>query len=76
MDAGGEEAIAAGDVELTTTPLGKWLWREELMAKALETWPLDVIEEALGAEAEGVLPHALRTAEMRVRLPDAELAVC
>lgn len=70
-----KEAIAAGEVELMTTPLGKWFWREELMAKALETWPLDVIEEALGAEAEGVLPHALRTAELRVRLPRHHVAM-
>jgi hypothetical protein len=69
------DAIASGDVELMTTPLGKWFWREELMAKALETWPLDVIEEALGAEAERVLPYALRTAELRVRLPRHHVAM-
>ena len=69
------DAIAAGDVELMTTPLGKWFWREELVAKALETWPLDIIEEALGAEAERVLPHALRTAELRVRLPRHQVAM-
>ena len=58
-----------------TTPLGKWFWPEELMAKALETWPLDVIEEALGDDADGVLPHALRTAELRVRLPRHHIAM-
>jgi hypothetical protein len=63
------EAIDSGDVELMTTPLGKWFWRHELMSKALETWPLDVIEEALGADADGVLPRAIRTKELRVRLP-------
>lgn len=62
-------AIDAGDVELMTTPLAKWFRREELMSKALETWPLDVIEDALGPDAERVLPQALRTAELRVRLP-------
>jgi hypothetical protein len=40
-----------------------------MMAKALEIWPLHVIEEALGAEADGILPQAIRTAELRVRLP-------
>jgi len=39
------------------------------MAKALELWPLDIIEEALGDEAKRVLPEAIRTAELRVRLP-------
>lgn len=63
------DAIRSGEVELMTTPLGKWFWREELMSKALETWPLDLIEEALGADADSILPYALRTAELRVRLP-------
>jgi hypothetical protein len=31
------EAIDSGEVELMTTPVGKWFWRHELMAKALET---------------------------------------
>ncbi len=63
------EAIEAGDVELMTTSLGKWFPRPEMMSKALEIWPLDVIEEALGADADGVLPQAIRTKELRVRLP-------
>jgi hypothetical protein len=63
------EAIEAGEVELWTTPVGKWFPRAEMMAKSLEVWPLHVIEEALGAEADGVLPQAIRTAELRVRLP-------
>jgi hypothetical protein len=62
-------AIEAGEVELWTTPVGKWFPRAEMMAKALEIWPLHVIEEALGAEGDGVLPQAIRTAELRVRLP-------
>lgn len=68
-------AIASGEVDLMTTPFGKWFWREELMAKALETWPLDAIEEALGDDAAAVLPHALRTAELRVRLPRHHIAM-
>lgn len=68
-------AIASGEVELMTTPLGKWFWREELMSKALETWPLDAIEEALGTDADTILPHALRTAELRVRLPRHHIAM-
>jgi hypothetical protein len=62
-------AIRAGEVELAATRLGKWFPRNELIAKGLEAWPLDVIEEALGDEAARVLPEALRTAELRVRLP-------
>jgi hypothetical protein len=63
------EAIEAGEVELWTTPVGKWFPRVEMMAKALEIWPMHVIEEALGDDADGVLPQAIRSAELRVRLP-------
>jgi hypothetical protein len=63
------EAIRSGEVELWTTPLGKWVPRTEMMAKALEIWPMHVIEEALGDEADSVLPRAIRGAELRVRLP-------
>ncbi|HSY51116.1 MAG TPA: hypothetical protein VLC46_20085 [Thermoanaerobaculia bacterium] len=63
------EAISCGDVELWTTPLGKWFPRAEMMAKALEIWPMHVIEGALGDDADGILPQAIRCAELRVRLP-------
>jgi len=39
-------AIAAGEVEVNEGGLGKWVWRAELMAKALEVWPLEAIEES------------------------------
>src|SRR5213075_1026954 len=61
------EAIEAGDVELWTTPHGKWFPRAEMMAKALEIWPMH--EEALGDDADGILLRAIRSAELRVRLP-------
>src|SRR3954449_4241183 len=63
------EAIGSGEVELWTTPVGKWFPRAEMMAKALEIWPMHVIEEALGEDADGILPQAIRSAELRVRLP-------
>jgi hypothetical protein len=69
------EAIDSGEVELMTTPVGKCFWRQELMAKALEMWPLHQIEEALGSDADHVLPHVLRTAELRVRLPRHQIAM-
>jgi hypothetical protein len=68
-------AIAAGEILLMETPLGKWVWRDELMAKALELWTREAIEEALGAEAEAVLPHAARLAELRARIPRYQLAM-
>jgi hypothetical protein len=55
--------------------VGKWLWREELMAKALEIWSPEVIEEALGAEAKDVLPEAVRLIDLHVRLPRHQVAM-
>ena len=69
------DAIAAGEVELMETPFGKWFWREELMAKALEQWPREVIEEALGEDAERVLPRAVRLAVLRARVPRYQVAM-
>ena len=68
-------AIAGGEIVLMQTPLGKWIWREELMAKALEVWTREAIEEALGAQADSVLPHAARLAELRARIPRYQLAM-
>ena len=68
-------AIASGDVLLMTTPLGRWIAREELMAKALEVWSREAIEEALGADADTVLPHATRLAELRARVPRYQVAM-
>src|SRR5438270_4599648 len=63
------EAIENGEVELWTTPLRKWFPSAEMMAKALEIWPMNVIEDALGSEAEGIVPQAILSARLRVRLP-------
>jgi hypothetical protein len=68
-------AIAKGEIVLVATPLGKWVAREELMAKALELWPREVIEAALGGAAEAVLPHAVRLAELRARIPHYQLTM-
>lgn len=68
-------AIATGEIVLMETPLGKWIWREELMAKELELWTREVIEAALGAEADAVLPHAARLAELGARIPRYQLAM-
>jgi hypothetical protein len=40
-------AVARGEIRVMKTKLATWIWREELVAKALELWPLHVIEEAL-----------------------------
>jgi hypothetical protein len=69
------QAIATGEVEVTSTSIGTWLWREELMAKALELWAPEMIEEALGVDAGRVLPEAVRLINVNVRLPRHQVAM-
>lgn len=69
------QAIAAGEVEVTETALDKWIWREELMAKALELWTPEVIEEALGDNADAVLPGSIRLTDVHLRLPRHQVAM-
>lgn len=66
-------AIARGEIVVVATDIDRWIWRKELMAKAFELWPAATIEEALGADANTVLPAALQTAEIRARLPRYQL---
>jgi hypothetical protein len=68
-------AIRAGDVAVSATSVEKWVWREELMAKALDLWAPEVIEEALGADADAVLPEAVRLIDLHVRLPRYQVAM-
>jgi hypothetical protein len=69
-----KDAIAAGELEVTSSSVGRWIWREELMAKALELWGYEGIEEALGVDAGG-LPEGVRLTELRVRLPRHQVAM-
>jgi hypothetical protein len=68
-------AIATGEVEVSSTAIDSWIWREELMAKALEIWSFEIIEEALGADADGALPDGIRLEELHVRVPRYQLAM-
>ena len=69
------EAIRVGEVEVTKTAIDEWMWREELMAKALEIWSLETIEEALGVDAERALPPSIRLADLHVRVPRYHVAM-
>jgi hypothetical protein len=69
------KAITTGEIVLMETPIGKWVRREELVAKALELWPRESIEEALGTEADTVLPHAVRLVDLRTRIPRYQRAM-
>ena len=65
MDA----AIRDGEIEVVGTCSGKRIELRELAAYALQQWPLTDIEEALGRDATLILPPALRTRKLTVRLP-------
>lgn len=60
-------AVNAGEIEITRTALDQIVWREELMAKALETWPRAAIEQALGVHVEAVLPYAVQLTDLHTR---------
>jgi len=65
MDA----AIRDGEIEVVGTCSGERIELRELAAYALQQWPLTAIEEALGRDATLILPPALRTRKLTVRLP-------
>jgi hypothetical protein len=69
------DALADGEITAIPAPGGPWICREELLAKALELWPLETIEEALGADADTALPPALRLADLRTRIPRYHLTM-
>jgi hypothetical protein len=62
-------AIRDGEIELVETCSGKRIELRELVAYALQQWPLTAIAEALGRDATLILPPALRTRKLTVRLP-------
>src|SRR6266542_5420038 len=61
--------IADGAIVAVETGSGLRIPREEMLALAMRVWPQAVIEEALGDEAPGVLPEAIRLVELRARVP-------
>jgi hypothetical protein len=69
------EAIRSGEIEVERTCADVWIWREELMAKALEAWPLETIEAALGDDCGQALPDSLHLTGLHVRLPRCHVAM-
>jgi hypothetical protein len=70
-----ERAIVTRDVEVTATCSGKAISVEEVLAKVRALWPVETIEEALGASAARVLPPGLRTRRVPLRLPSYQAAM-
>jgi len=61
--------IEDGAIVAVSTRVGLRIAREEMVAAAMRMWEQAVIEEALGHDAEGVLPEAIRLVELRARVP-------
>jgi hypothetical protein len=70
-----ERAIVTRDIEVTTTCSGKTIAVEEMLAKVRALWPVEIIEEALGASAARVLPPGFRTRRVTLRLPSYQAAM-
>jgi hypothetical protein len=69
-----DKAIRDGDIELTTTCSGPRFDIREVAGQAVDLWTLPVIERALGRDASLILPPALRTRKLVLRLPDYQVA--
>lgn len=63
------EAIRGREIEVIETCSGRMVEACEVVAKAVELWPLITIEQALGGDAGKVLPVALRCGKLSARLP-------
>jgi hypothetical protein len=61
--------IEDGAIVAVSTRVGLRIAREEIVASAMRMWEQAVIEEALGGDAERVLPEAIRLVELRARVP-------
>src|SRR5260221_11739209 len=64
-----ERAIVTRDIERTATCSGREIAAEEGLAKVRAFWPVEVIEEALGAQAARVLRPGLRTRRVNLQVP-------
>ena len=69
-----DRAIRDGEVELTRTCSGARVDIRELAEKGLDLWTLPVIETALGRDASLILPPALRTRKLVLRLSIYQVA--
>jgi hypothetical protein len=61
--------IRSGEIEVVQTCSGKRIELRELATFAFQQCPLTAIEEAFGRDATLILPAALRTRKLTVRLP-------
>ncbi|MEA2327674.1 MAG: hypothetical protein QOE68_2633 [Thermoanaerobaculia bacterium] len=65
--------MESGEVEGIRTCYGLTVSRKELISFAMDFWPQEAIEEALGDELTKGIPKLLRLARLEVRLPRFEI---
>lgn len=70
-----ERAIVRRDIEVTATSSARAIDVREVLTRARELWPAEVVEEALGEEAAQVRPPGLRTRSLELRLPCYQVAM-
>jgi hypothetical protein len=63
----------SGEVEGVRTCCGMTVSRKELISFAMDLWPQETIEEALGDDLAKAIPKLLRLADLQVRLPRFEI---
>jgi hypothetical protein len=68
-----KERMESGEVEGVRTCCGMTVPRKELISFAMDFWPQDTIEAALGDDLAKGIPKLLRLAALEVRLPHFEI---
>lgn len=65
--------MESGEIEGVRNCCGVTVSREELISFAMDFWPQEMIEEALGDDVAYAIPELLRLARLEVRLPRFEI---
>jgi hypothetical protein len=68
-----KERMESGEVEGVRTCCGMTVPRKELISFAMDFWPQETIEEALGDDLAKGIPRLLRLADLHVRIPRFEM---
>jgi hypothetical protein len=68
-----KKRMESGELEGVRTCCGMTVSREELISFAMDYWPQEAIEEALGDEVANAIPKLLRLADLHVRIPPFEI---
>jgi hypothetical protein len=68
-----KERMESGELEGVRTCCGLTVPRKELISFAMDLWPQETIEEALGDDVAKGIPKLLRLVDLHVRIPRFEI---